>query len=280
MSYELKETTLRRLGKPIIARAIDDDGHGQGFRLTDASLLVLAQDVIQRLSRMAENMPSLGNNKDLDGFCIALLEPTAEEARLILLRAHALGMGHKELCEEYIGGAAVQLGLWWDEDIITFQDMTVAGGRLLHFLRDFRILLKESPEPGRRAALFATVPGEQHILGITMSADVMRDRGWDIDVVIGKTDSELCRIAREGQYPVVGLSASGPDRIRALVRTIVELRIAAPLSRILVSGHIVAMEPEIATRVGADAASDDIGTCAQMLEQLYKKLVVVPPSAP
>lgn len=266
--------------KPLIVRAIDDDGHGQARGLTDASLLVLAQEVIQRLSRIAQGTPIIGQEIDLEGFCIALLEPTPEEAKLILLRAHSMGFTHQELCLAYIGGAAQLLGTWWDQDLISFRDMTLAAGRMLHFLRDLRTLLPVPPLQLRRAALFATVPGEQHILGITMATDIFRGKGWDIDLQIGRSETDLCKMARDGHYPIVGLSASSPDRVRALARTIVELRIAAPLARIFVSGHIAALEPDIAIRAGADAASADIDICAEMLEQLHTSLVVVSARTP
>lgn len=271
---------MKFFDKPLIARGIDDDGHGHVGQLTDVSLLVMAQEVIQRLSLIAQGAPNIGKGIDLEGFCIALLEPSPDEAKLILMRAHSLGLTHQELCLTYIGGAAQMLGQWWNQDLIAFRDMTLAAGRMLHFLRDLRSLLPVPPRHVRRAALFATVPGEQHILGITMATDIMRGKGWDIDLQLGRTESDLCRMARDGHYPIVGLSASSPDRVRALARTIVELRIASPLSRIFVSGNIAAMEPDIATRAGADGSSDNIDTCAEMLEQLHKSLVLVPSSAP
>ena len=61
---------------PILIRSIDDDSHGQVRRLSDAALLVLAQEVILRLSNLSVNasfaggMPSLsvlGVIEDNDG---------------------------------------------------------------------------------------------------------------------------------------------------------------------------------------------------------------------
>jgi methanogenic corrinoid protein MtbC1 len=257
---------------PILIRAIDDDAHGQNRKLSDAALLVLAQEVIQRLSTLARNeVPD--TQIDLDGFCVALIEPTPEEAKLILLRAHENGATYRDICLEYIAGAARKLGEWWDDDIITFGDMAIAAGRMLHFLRDLRTLEPTRPQLGLREALFTPIPGEQHILGVTMAADLMRNRGWKIDLALNKSITELCALVRENRYMIIGLSATNADKVRQLAATIVELRIAAPHARIFIGGHIVEIEPDIAMRIGADAAADGIEDCADALEMLYRDLM-------
>lgn len=257
---------------PILIRAIDDDAHGQSRRLSDAALLVLAQEVIQRLSHFARDN-TLNSSFDVEGFCVALMEPSIEEAKLILLRAHETGASHQELCVGYIAAAARKLGEWWDDDIITFSDMGLAAGRMLHFLRDLRDLAPMVPQRGSREALFASIPGEQHILGVTMAADLMRDRGWKIDLAINKSIEQLCHLIRENGYMIIGLSATNADRVRILAATIVELRIAAPHARIFIGGHIAQVEPDIAVRTGADGAGDDIDTCSETLERLYSELM-------
>lgn len=257
---------------PILIRAIDDASQGASRKFSDETLLVLAQEVIQRLSTVARQVPAK-SRVDVDGFCIALTEPTPEEARLILLRAHENGASHEDLCVHYIAAAAYRLGEWWENDTVSFVDMSIATGRLLNFLRDVRELCPAVPQHGLREALFATIPGEQHVLGVKMAADLMRDRGWHIDVAVDNSIEELCQIVREGQYMIIGLSVTNADRIRALAATIVELRLAAPHARIFIGGHIVASEPDIAFTTSADAAGDDIDACAEALEMLYQNLM-------
>ena len=256
---------------PILIRSIDDDSHGQVRRLSDAALLVLAQEVILRLSNLSRDYPP-GSKVDLDGFCMALIEPKPEEAKLILLRAHENGASHRELCVDYIGAAARKLGEWWDDDIITFGDMAVAAGRMLHFLRDLRELVPKTPQRGSREAMFATVPGEQHILGVTMAADLMRDKGWKIDLQINQSIEDLCAHAIKNDYRIIGLSATNADRIRSLAAAVVELRLAAPYAYIFIGGHIVEVEPDIAIRTGADAAAASLDDAIEALERMYQAI--------
>jgi len=265
---------------PIVVRAIDDDAHGQERRLSDASLLVMAQEVINRLSCISRQAPPDISDINLDAFCIALVDPTAEEAKRILSRAHERGADHKTLCLNYIAAAALRLGEWWEQDIIHFSDMAIAAGRMLHMLRDIGRLTPPVPVRGHREALFAAVPGEQHVLGVTMAADILREKGWGIDLRIGRSESELCQIAHDGGYPIIGLSASGADHVRSLARTIVELRIAAPWSLIFISGNIVQIEKDIALRTGADAAATSLDQCLDTLEALYQSVLKSASPAP
>ncbi|HKK97221.1 MAG TPA: cobalamin B12-binding domain-containing protein [Marivita sp.] len=257
---------------PIVIRAIDDDAHGQYKKLPDAALLDFAQVVIQRLSTIARQ-EAADSGVDVDAFCKALIQPNPDDARMILTRAGEAGATHQELCVHYIAAAAGTLGAWWDDDRITFVDMSIAAGRMLQFLRNLRDLSPIVPQHGLREALFTTVPGEQHVLGVTMAADLMRDRGWKIDLAVNKSIEELSEIVRDGSYMIIGLSVTNADQLRTLASTIVELRIAAPHARIFIGGHLVAIEPDIAMRTGADAAADDIDACAQALEMLYQRII-------
>lgn len=265
---------------PILVRAIDDNARGQEKRLSDASLLVMAQEVINRLSHISRQSNLDISDVDLDAFCIALVEPTAEDAKRIILRAHERGASHQKLCLSYIAAAACRLGEWWEQDIIHFSDVAIAAGRMLHMLRDLRIATPHIPVRGHREALFATVPGEQHVLGVTMAAEILRGKGWHIDLQVGRSEAELCKIAHDGGYPIIGLSASGADRVRALARTIVELRIAAPRSLIFISGNIVQIEKDIAIRTGADAAASGMDQSLETLESLYQAVMGAASAAP
>lgn len=268
------------LDTPIFVRAIDDDAHGQDRRLSDASLLVMAQEVINRLSHISRKAQPDVHELDLDAFCIALVDPTVDEAKRILKRAQDRGASHQTLCLTYIAAAARRLGEWWEQDIIHFSDTAIAAGRLLHMLRDIRMTMPSVPIRGHREALFAAVPGEQHVIGVTMAADLLREKGWDIDLQIGRTETELCQIAHDGGYPIIGLSASGADRVRSLARTIVELRVAAPRSLIFISGNIVEIEKDIATRTGADAAASSLEQSLEKLENLYQAVLRAAASTP
>ena len=263
---------------PIPVRAIEGDAQGQMRGLSQAALMVLAQEVILHLSRRSETSVTAppgrkGEHRpNLIALCNALIGPDPHAARDLILAAHARGASHEALCQSYIAAAANRLGTMWEEDEISFSDMAVAAGRMLHLLRDLREVAPPFAQRGSRCALIATVPGETHSIGATMASDLFRDRGWDVDLRTGLSEAQLAETLRRGDYPIVGLSSSSVDRLRALGRTVVELRLAVPRVLIFIGGRIARMEPNIAVRVGADAAAWDMESCVAEMERLYAAL--------
>ncbi|MDZ7709375.1 MAG: cobalamin B12-binding domain-containing protein [Roseovarius sp.] len=84
---------------------------------------------------------------------------------------------------------------------------------------------RRSPEPHPRdvTVIFASVPGEQHTLGIRMAADLFRGDGWEIALRVGLSEDEL--IAGISRQPrcIVGLSVGGRhslDGLTALVKAL------------------------------------------------------------
>ncbi|MBS0123371.1 cobalamin B12-binding domain-containing protein [Thetidibacter halocola] len=265
---------------PIPLRAIDSDAHGQARPgLPEAALVILAQEVILRLARWAaETAPQRKIivpprvEPDIDSLCAALTGLESMAASRHIMAAHREGATHEELCLYHIGAAATRLGELWEEDRISLRDMALAAGRMLNLLRDLRALAPPFEPRGSRCALFATVPGETHVLGVTMAADIFRDHGWDVDLRLERSERELSEIVRKGAYPIVGLSASSVERVRALARVILELRIVAPKILIFVSGYIAKLEPDIAIRVGADGAAWKMDDCEAEMERLHAML--------
>ena len=258
---------------PMPVRATESGAHGSARAgLSEAALVILAQEVVLRLSTWARETAAARRPRvvpDVDALCKALIGLDPGAARHMLLEAHRRGATHQDLCLVYIGEAARRLGEMCEQDRLPHPGMAVAAGRMLCLLRDLRDLAPPGEPRGGRVALFATVPGESHVLGVTMAADLCRKAGWDVDLRLGLTDAALGEVARSGGYPVIGLSAANADRVRALARSVAGLRLAAPRSLILVAGSLVRLEPDIAARVGADGAAFEMDRCRDEMERLF-----------
>ena len=76
--------------------------------------------------------------------------------------------------------------------------------------------------------MFATVPGEDHGIGITVATDLFRDAGWDIDLAIGANHETLMARIEEAEPQIIGLSLSTEQRLVALVRLVVAVRLVSP----------------------------------------------------
>jgi methanogenic corrinoid protein MtbC1 len=126
--------------------------------------------------------------------------------------------------------AARWLGERWDRDELSFLEVTCGTGHLYALMRSLRDELPaiQREYDQRRFALFATVPGEDHGIGITVAADLFREDGWQIDLKTGTDHNGLVTYVERTQPQIIGLSFSAEERLDALVKLVLVLRILVP----------------------------------------------------
>ena len=246
--------------------------------LPPAALTTLAQEVVRRVAGnlVATLPPDLAPRaEEIDTLCEALLSDNSEAAAAFIEAARRKGSSYESLCLAYLSAASRQLGVWWDEDKVPFYRVTIAAGRIYAILRILRRARPISLPDMRRAAIFASVPGEIHTLGLTMATDLARDRGWDIELFLGLSHDALVAQLQERELPLICLSASGKRALPALTRLIVALRISNPDARILICGHIVSSGVGLVGVTGADAVAQDFQGAIDQMERLLN-LPLVP----
>jgi len=243
---------------------------GRGEKLPSAAVKALAREVLSRLE--TSNRPAIfepePDEQAIMTLCDALLSSGNDAAMDLVQQAQKAGMSADMLHLGYIAKAARLLGERWDNDEVSFVDVILGAGRIYAILRHLRevfISARVLGDDAKRAA-FASVPGEIHTLGVTMAADYMRRRGWQIDLKAGLTHSELVGEIARVRYPVIGLSASSKTMIFPLARLIVALRVSNPEAWIMVSGKIVDQEPELAALIDADAVAADANAAETQIE--------------
>jgi methanogenic corrinoid protein MtbC1 len=122
----------------------------------------------------------------------------------------------------------------------------------------------------RRYALFATVPGEDHGIGITVAADMFRDVGWEIDLQTG-TDHEALLVHVENTQPLfIGLSLSSEQRLDALVRLVVGMRIIMPKAIIGVAPASNVDPKRLTDLVDIDLVFEDAPSACRTLDRLVR----------
>src|SRR6056297_1319658 len=199
-----------------------------------AAVEALAGDVLRHLAgpperQVAFEIPEIGET-DIAAFCTALVRPGPETALRYIEARRAEGVTRMGVYLGYICAAARRLGAGWERDEYSFLDVTTGTGHLYALMRALRAERPpgDAPFDTRRYALFATVPGEDHSIGITVAADLFRERGWEIDLVTGADHERL--IAQVGRTAprIIGLSLTTEARFDALARLVVAMRLAAP----------------------------------------------------
>ena len=234
----------------------------------------LAGDVLRRLAATMEKQHSLGHAmitaENVDRFCDALVQSEAAPAREFIEARRAEGVTKMGVYLGYISSAARRLGERWDDDELSFLEVTIGTGHLYALMRALRA--ESGPLPrfvdSRRAALFATVPGEDHGIGITVAAEVFRERDWDIDLQIGTDFDALVAHVERTTPRIIGLSLSSDGRLDTLARLVVALRLALPQAIIGVAAAGGLTCARIGTLADIDLVFESAESASDQLEQL------------
>ncbi|MDZ7904440.1 MAG: cobalamin B12-binding domain-containing protein [Cypionkella sp.] len=242
-------------------------------------LVALAKEVVSRVAKgvALRASPELKpSNDEIDKLCNFLLSDDPSAAANFIEKVQMRGGDFDTICIQYLSVAAQRLGSWWEQDRVSFFNVTIGAGRIYAILRILRRGIAGQLPDLRRAAVFAAVPGENHTLGITMAADMARDRQWDIELFVGLGHDALLETLIARQPPIIALSAGGTRSLPALVRLMVALHIAVPSARVLVCGQIVALNLVPVGVAGADAVAADFESALHEME----RFLPVPNAAP
>lgn len=194
----------------------------------------LAGDVLRRLATGTERGRSgqipLISDENIATFCTALVASSPEPALRFIEARRKEGLTRMGIYLGYVCTAARRLGESWERDELSFVDVTTGTGHLYALMRALRAEqpVQTGAFDARRYALFATVPGEKHGIGITVAADVFRERGWEIDLQIGSDHASLVAQVERTDPRIIGLSLSTEARLDSLARLVVALRLVVP----------------------------------------------------
>jgi MerR family transcriptional regulator, light-induced transcriptional regulator len=194
----------------------------------------LARNIIRRLALATRRAPRLEAHEvsedSMAAFCDTLIAASPAQALRFVQARRDEGVSRQGVYLGYIAPAARRLGEGWENDELSFVDVTIATGHLYVLMRALRTDVAQVRPMGDalRCALFATVPNEQHSIGITMAAHLFRDAGWDIDLQIGTTHDGLVEHVAQTRPPIIGLSLSTEERVQDLSQLVGTLRAVVP----------------------------------------------------
>ena len=148
------------------------------------------------------------------------------------------------------------LGELWEEDLCSFNDVTVGLGRLQRVLRELSPALGHSvehPAQGRRVLLLPS-PGEQHTFGLVMVAEFFRRAGWDVTGGAWAAGADAPELVGAEWFDVIGFSLGAEVHLPQLTACIASARRASRNQdiAILVGGPLFGVHPEFVDQVGAD----------------------------
>ncbi|MEL6967207.1 MAG: cobalamin-dependent protein [Pseudomonadota bacterium] len=171
------------------------------------------------------------------------------EAACALLDGHlAKGQSTADLILLLMSPAAETFGLRWQDDDLSFSEVTVAMAVLHSLLHRYASGLANETTPSVDGArlMLAPYPGENHVFGVSIVQEFFRADGWDVTIAMAESGAALARKVREAHFDVIGLSLAHESQLAALRQLIVSIR-ASSLNkqvRLLVGGPLVRSAPD------------------------------------
>jgi methanogenic corrinoid protein MtbC1 len=242
-------------------------------QLPEEAVQSLAHEAIARLSanlRGPGSDTAAPSSDVIERLCAALLSGDLDAGASMVARLQSEGTSIEAIYTVYLAATARRMGEMWENDEISFTAVTVGASRILAIMRGLRETFRATYAFSERSALFVAVPDEQHTIGISMAADLVRKERWDVDLLVGATHDEIIEAVRSSDALVVGLTAHGWQSLAGLLKLIVGIRIVNPAVNILVCGNIVNETEDIVIRTGADAHAGDISTALRKMEEWHR----------
>jgi MerR family transcriptional regulator, light-induced transcriptional regulator len=184
----------------------------------------------------------------------------------------ARGCSVETVYVELLAPAARRLGAYWEEDSEDFVGVTMGLWRIQEILREMTVRM---PPPlragqGQRSALFSSMPGEQHSFGTLMIAECFERAGWNSDVLIEPSQSELTAQFARHHYDLIGLTVSCDCPTATLTSLIMAIRSVSsnPDIRVMIGGRVINERPELVGLCGADATASDAPSAVAVGDRL------------
>lgn len=202
---------------------------------------------------------------DVEMFARTLLDPSRTPSELLLDGHCERGVPLDVIYLDLFAPAARLLGDMWLVDLCSFSAVTLGLWRIRGMIHDLSPSFHAS-SPGTQAnsaaerrILLATLPGQQHTMGLTLLSEFFRRDGW-IALCIPSPEPGLTQTTLSGHwFDVFGLSASMDSEIDDLEKTIKAARKTSqnPRLTVLVGGPLFLRRPELCDMIGADGTAAD-----------------------
>jgi methanogenic corrinoid protein MtbC1 len=263
-------------------------------RPSDALAAVVVRDIVPRLliehrghgRAKAPRRPF--SAQDVHRFLDAVLAEPVHDLRARLDDRLLDGVTGEQILLGLLTPVARRLGVLWETDAIDFIDVTVAIQKMQFLVRHVAEREGEPPTGRRRSQHPATprkpcvvllpAPGETHTFGLMILSEVLRQRGIKAQGGLPATEPEIVAMVDMHPDAIVGFSISCEVLMPALARIVAKIRKVRQHcpTLILVGGRLVGPVPDLAKRVGADAAFADAVATADHIAQYVRERACAP----
>ena len=169
------------------------------------------------------------------------------------------------LADIYIPEAARRMGDAWQDDQMSWLDVSIGVGRMQSLLREIGTAwaADQAGDTGHGTVLLIVPDREQHTLGPMVAMGQLRRFGVSVCLRIAPSSNELRSLMASRQFDGVLISIATKDKLDSVSKTVQFIKsVAANHMPIVVGGAVTTKVEDLAACTGADLASNDI--CAAL----------------
>lgn len=188
------------------------------------------------------------------------------------------GVAVETIYFDLLSPTAKLLGVMWEEDACTFNDVTIGLCRLQQIVYEFadRVHLGTGGGDGR-TALFSLTPGDQHSFGLVLVVEFFRRAGWRTVCMTDASAEDLAETVRRDYFDLIGFSMADHNWLDSLQPVITNLRSVSRNAgvRVIVGGKAFLDDPSRVAFVGADETAEDAHAAVKTAERLVTTSIAV-----
>lgn len=172
------------------------------------------------------------------------------------------------LADVYIPEAARRMGVAWEDDRLSWLDVSIGVSRLQSLLREVSAAwtADQADSLGHGAVLLLVPEGEQHTLGPMVAMGQLRRMGISVCLRMAPSHRELNTLLDQRQFDGLMISVATEARLQSAIVLIKFLRaMRKKLPPIVIGGPIVHEKPQLVACAGADFSCIDIDTAMEAI---------------
>ena len=172
------------------------------------------------------------------------------------------------LADCYIPEVARRLGVEWEEDRVSFADVTMGVARLQAILREIGTTwVANAADRDWTATMLLILPAsEQHTLGAMVIAGWLRRQGISVCLRIGPTLAEIAELVSTHPFDGAMISIASEDRLEVCSKLIRTMKTGtANKIRVAVGGAVLERGEDVASATGADIVTNNLEEAVRML---------------
>ena len=200
----------------------------------------------------------------------SIIEGLIEESVENVKFAIDIGVEAKTILNEAVVKGAEEVGKKYENEEYFLADMLLAGDAINECMNILRPNLKGRNEAKLGTIMIGTPEGDIHEIGKSLIVSLLQGQGFDvIDLGVDIPPARFVEEAKKVNPDVIGLSGLLTVTISKMRETVVELKKAGIISKIILGGGI--LSEETCKSIGADAWTKDGWEGVRIIKEMLRK---------